>query len=162
MSSTQPTLSLKPWTSSEVQFWSIVYIQAKRETVFRHLVDGSLTREYYFGMPISNPTAVGQEMWFGESRGEAAIVGKVTEFQFPEEFCHTFGFPSSDEPETLVEFRLLEKTPDLTILTIRHSGFASRGSEVFLAISEGWPCILSNLKTLLETGQALRLTGDGK
>jgi hypothetical protein len=40
-------------------------------------------------------------------------------------------------------------------LTVTHGGFAP-GSTVLPAISEGWPAVLSSLKTLLETGASLR------
>jgi uncharacterized protein YndB with AHSA1/START domain len=40
-------------------------------------------------------------------------------------------------------------------LTITHDGFAT-GSAVLPAISEGWPAVLSSLKTVLETGTTLQ------
>jgi hypothetical protein len=39
-------------------------------------------------------------------------------------------------------------------LTVVHDGFDS-GSVVIDAIREGWPPLLSSLKTFLETGEAL-------
>ena len=40
-------------------------------------------------------------------------------------------------------------------LTVTHDGFGP-GSAVLPAISDGWPAVLSSLKTLLETGLSLR------
>jgi hypothetical protein len=40
------------------------------------------------------------------------------------------------------------------LLTVVHNGFEV-GSEVLPTISQGWPHVLSNLKTLLETGAVL-------
>ncbi len=40
-------------------------------------------------------------------------------------------------------------------LTVIHDGFEP-GSHVLRAISEGWPAVLSSLKSLLETGSALQ------
>jgi hypothetical protein len=40
-------------------------------------------------------------------------------------------------------------------LTVTHEGFAP-GSAVLPNISQGWPAVLSSLKTLLETGSTLR------
>jgi len=45
----------------------------------------------------------------------------------------------------------------VTKLTVSHDGF-SPGSSVLQAISQGWPAVLSSLKTLLETGRALPAT----
>ena len=42
-------------------------------------------------------------------------------------------------------------------LTLTHNGFAP-GSQVLPAIAEGWPAVLSSLKTLLETGSPLPST----
>ncbi len=144
-----------PWTCDEVQFWSIVYIQAPREKVFAHLVSGELTRQFYLGMPISNPVEVGQAMWFGDDKDNPAIAGEVKELQPPEKFSHTFRFPFFDDPESLVEFSLFDESPELTAMIIRHSGFESRESMTFTNICGGWPTILSSLKTLLETGTPL-------
>jgi hypothetical protein len=40
-------------------------------------------------------------------------------------------------------------------LTVTHKGFVP-GSAVLPNISQGWPAVLSSLKTLLETGSTLR------
>jgi hypothetical protein len=44
-------------------------------------------------------------------------------------------------------------------LTVVHDGFRP-GSTVFEGISEGWPRLLSDLKTLLETGVPLPSDSD--
>ena len=41
------------------------------------------------------------------------------------------------------------------MLTVVHDGFEP-GSAVLQGISEGWPAVLSSLKTLVETGITLR------
>ncbi|WP_235486622.1 SRPBCC domain-containing protein, partial [Frankia sp. AvcI1] len=48
----------------------------------------------------------------------------------------------------------LEPVGGTVRLTVVHTDF-DPGSTVLEAISGGWPAILSNLKTLLETGQTL-------
>jgi len=149
-----------PWTRDEIQFWSIVYIQAPREKVFEHLVNGEFTKQFYLGMPISNPTETGQKLWFGDSEDDPAIVGEVKEFRPPERFSHTFRFPFFDDPESLVEFGLFDESPELTAMIVRHSGFESRESMTFTNICGGWPTILSGLKTLLETGKPLEFPAE--
>jgi uncharacterized protein YndB with AHSA1/START domain len=57
------------------------------------------------------------------------------------------------EPASRVEFRL-DESHGVVRLTVRHDGFPPN-SRVFRACSDGWPMILSNLKTLLETHAAL-------
>lgn len=48
----------------------------------------------------------------------------------------------------------IEPLGEVVKLTVVHDDFEP-GSEMLKGISEGWPFILSNLKTLLETGESL-------
>ncbi len=57
------------------------------------------------------------------------------------------------EPRSKVTFDI-EDLGGAVKLTVVHDGFEP-GSAVLQGISEGWPYILSNLKTLLETGDVL-------
>jgi uncharacterized protein YndB with AHSA1/START domain len=57
------------------------------------------------------------------------------------------------EPPSLVEVGVTQCGP-VTRLAVRHEGFAP-DSRVYAACREGWPGILSSLKTLLETGRQL-------
>jgi uncharacterized protein YndB with AHSA1/START domain len=57
------------------------------------------------------------------------------------------------EPRSKATFEI-EDLGELVRLTVIHDDFEP-GSEVLQTISQGWPHILSNLKTLLETGDTL-------
>ncbi|HEX8103336.1 MAG TPA: metalloregulator ArsR/SmtB family transcription factor [Solirubrobacteraceae bacterium] len=57
------------------------------------------------------------------------------------------------EPRSQVSFDL-EPVGELVKLTVIHDGFEP-GSLVVTLVSGGWPRVLSNLKTLLETGETL-------
>jgi uncharacterized protein YndB with AHSA1/START domain len=59
------------------------------------------------------------------------------------------------EPRSQVAFDIEDVGHRVTKLTLTHDGFLS-GSAVLAAISEGWPAVLSSLKTLLETGSTLQ------
>ena len=61
------------------------------------------------------------------------------------------------EPRSKVTFEL-EELGELVKLTVVHDDFEP-GSAVLETISQGWPHILSNLKTLLETGEPLPAAG---
>ena len=73
---------------------------------------------------------------------------------FSEEFLATI----AAEPRSKVTFEL-EPAGPLVKLTVVHDGFEP-GSAVLSSVSQGWPAILSNLKTLLETGQTLPTADD--
>ena len=59
------------------------------------------------------------------------------------------------EPRSKVAFDIEDVGHGVVKLTVTHDGFAP-GSAVLPAISDGWPAVLSSLKTLLETGSSLR------
>jgi uncharacterized protein YndB with AHSA1/START domain len=61
------------------------------------------------------------------------------------------------EPRSKVTYDINDIGQGVVKLTVTHGGF-SPGSRVLPAISEGWPAVLSSLKTLLETGTALPAT----
>jgi uncharacterized protein YndB with AHSA1/START domain len=59
----------------------------------------------------------------------------------------------SEEPRSKVAFDI-DKSNGVVCLTVVHDGFEP-GSTVHEAIREGWPPLLSSLKTFLETGEPL-------
>jgi uncharacterized protein YndB with AHSA1/START domain len=59
------------------------------------------------------------------------------------------------EPRSTVSFDIEDVGHGSVKLTVVHGGFEP-GSNVLPAISQGWPAVLSSLKTLLETGSPLR------
>lgn len=59
----------------------------------------------------------------------------------------------ANEPRSKVAFDI-EKVNGVVQLTVLHDGFVSE-SVVHQAIREGWPPLLSSLKTYLETGEPL-------
>jgi uncharacterized protein YndB with AHSA1/START domain len=62
---------------------------------------------------------------------------------------------SRAEPRSKVGIDIEDVGHGVAKLALVHDGFEP-GSEMLPAISEGWPAVLSSLKTLLETGSSLR------
>ncbi len=58
------------------------------------------------------------------------------------------------EPRSKVAFDIEDAGRGVVRLTVVHDGFAT-GSVVLPNIAQGWPAVLSSLKTLLETGSTL-------
>ncbi len=59
------------------------------------------------------------------------------------------------EPRSKVSVAIEDVGHGVVKLTLVHDGFAP-GSEILPAVSDGWPAVLSSLKTLVETGASLR------
>jgi DNA-binding transcriptional ArsR family regulator/uncharacterized protein YndB with AHSA1/START domain len=68
-------------------------------------------------------------------------------------FSEEFLAKAAAEPRSRVTFELQE-VGEIVKLTVIHEGFEP-GSVVLETVSQGWPHIVSNLKTLLETGSTL-------
>ena len=75
---------------------------------------------------------------------------------------YTFDVIGSNEPPSRVTFEI-EQPANITTrsravrLTVTHEEFPP-DSKVYPDVCEGWPGILSSLKTLLEIGQSLELS----
>jgi uncharacterized protein YndB with AHSA1/START domain len=78
---------------------------------------------------------------------------------FTREFAESVGLSdevlahAAGEPRSKVTFEI-EPLGEMVKLTVVHDDFEP-GSTVLASISEGWPGLLSSLKTLLETGETL-------
>jgi uncharacterized protein YndB with AHSA1/START domain len=85
----------------------------------------------------------------------ADAAGRVLEAEPPRRLVITFGAPDGDEPPggpSVVTF-LVEEHGGIVRLTVTHENLAD---ETALGeISHGWPAVLANLKSLLETGEVL-------
>jgi uncharacterized protein YndB with AHSA1/START domain len=83
-------------------------------------------------------------------------VGKVVEFTPPRRLVITWSAPGDEgieEKHSRVTFEI-ESSGKATRLKVIHDEMEP-GSEMERGITRGWPVVLSNLKTLLETGQAM-------
>ena len=62
------------------------------------------------------------------------------------------------EPRSRVTFEIEPEEGEQVRLTVTHEGF-EEGSAMLESISGGWPRVLANLKSFLETGEAEQLWG---
>jgi uncharacterized protein YndB with AHSA1/START domain/DNA-binding transcriptional ArsR family regulator len=162
----------QPMSSTEFVYTS--YIATTPEKLWQALTDPAFTSRYW-GVSLESDWTAGSALsWhmFGVTVAspEQVILEadpyrrlSYTWHDFTPEFAKAVGFTEefqatiAAEPRSKVTFEL-EPAGALVKLTVVHDGFAP-GSTVLGSISEGWPAILSNLKTLLETGDTMP-TGD--
>src|ERR671917_754457 len=134
----------------------VTYIRASAEQVWHALTDADLTARYWGHANVSD--------WQPGSRWEhrrtdgsdvADAAGRVLEADPPRRMVITFGSPDGDEPpggDSVVTF-LVEEHGGIVRLTVTHENLAD--ATALGEISHGWPAILANLKSLLETGEVL-------
>jgi DNA-binding transcriptional ArsR family regulator/uncharacterized protein YndB with AHSA1/START domain len=146
------------------------YIRTTPERLWQALTEPAFTRRYW-GATFDTDWKAGSTMtWehFGDRSADPEQVVLVSEpFRRLSYSWHTF------TPELVESIHLTEEAReritaeqrskvtfeieplgDLVKLTVVHDGFEP-GSVVASLVTEGWPGILSSLKTLLETGDTL-------
>lgn len=87
------------------------------------------------------------------------IVGRVVESSPPRRLVLTWADPGDADDETKHSRVTFEIDPffDSVRLTVTHEELEP-DSEMLQGIIQGWPAVLSSLKTLLETGKPLTAT----
>ncbi len=146
-------------------FVYVTYIATTPDKVWRALVDTDVTRQYWAD-PMVGCARVNVSDWKPGSRWEhrradetqtADIVGKVVESTPPHRLVITWARPADAEDaskHSRVSFDIEPYVDGLIRLTVTHADL-ERDPQMLEGVSTGWPKVLSNLKTLLETGRAL-------
>lgn len=144
------------------EFNYVVFISAPAAKVWQGLTDPAFTKRYWFNTEVRSDWKEGSTYSFINEEGKDVLSGKILKVREPSELVYQFRAPWNDEvkdEESTVQF-LLEEIEGMTKLTVRHYGF-EEGSKLFGMISEGWPIVLSGLKTLLETDRELNIPRPG-
>ena len=146
-------------------FVYVTYIATTPEKVWQAFVDTDVMRQYWVG-PSADCARVNVSDWKPGSRwehqrvdgaGTVDIVGKVVESTPPRRLVFTWARPTDaedDSKHSRVAFDIEPYVEGLIRLTVTHEDL-ERDPKMLAGISGGWPKVLSNLKTLLETGRAL-------
>ena len=146
----------------ERPFVYVTYIHTTPEKLWTALTDPAFTQRYWGGRRVESTWALGAPVTFITPSGEVEVKGEVLRSDPPRELSYTFNIaaPGSDETAGSRVTSKIAQPWGSVQLTVIHEGLAP-DSRAFLAISQGWPAILSSLKTLLETGEPLPSTWKG-
>ncbi|HTN82148.1 MAG TPA: SRPBCC family protein [Sorangium sp.] len=137
---------------SKPEFVYVTYIASTLEKVWEALTTGEFTRQYWGGRTIQSDWRPGSSVRHVKEDGSFDWEGEILEADPPKLLSYTFGNKHGERPSR-VTFELTLLGPHVK-LTLTHGDFAE-DSKVLPAISNGWPAILSSMKSLLETGKAL-------
>ena len=133
----------------------VTYIKAGPEQVWDALTDADLTARYW-GHRNESDWQEGSRWQHVRTDGSgiADVTGTVVEARPPERLVLTF--PGSDEQRegrpSQVTFTI-EPYEEIVRLTVRHEDLPTEAD--WEAVAGGWPAVLANLKSLLETGDVL-------
>ena len=133
----------------------VTYIHATPDQVWQALTDAELTAKYWGHANVSDwkqgSTWEHQRL---DGTKQADVVGRVIEADPPTRLVFTFESPDAKPSLTpsVVTF-LIEPHDDIVRLTVTHEDLAD--ATAFGEISHGWPAVLANLKSMIETGNVL-------
>ena len=137
-----------------------IYIAAPPEKVWQALTSASFSRQYFSGLAIEAELKVGGALIVRAPDGSVHIGGEVIECDPPRHLTVTWNvnWPGLVEKlgPTLVTYEI-EPAGDATRLTMLQSHDRDISDDILSGGRSGWPAILSSLKSLLETGQALTI-----
>ena len=138
-------------------FMYAIYIASSAETVWKALLDGEFTRQYWDRENVSDWTP-GSPWEHRRARdGTVAILGEVVEARRPHRLVITWADPADrvrKDRHSRVTFDI-EPVADMVRLTVTHEDLEA-GSDMERKVTQGWPRVLSSLKSLLETGRPLQ------
>ena len=141
---------------SEPEFVYVTYIETTPEKLWEALTSSEFTKLYWWDTSVVSDWTVGSPFSL-VLNGKTTDVGEILEADRPRRLSYTFHHILSEaarkERPSRVTF-VLEQYGKLVKLTLTHEDFAE-GSVIIDGISKGWPAIMSSLKSLLESGQAL-------
>ena len=141
---------------NKAEFVYVVYIASTPERVFDALVNPEFTREYWAADNVSDWKPGSSWEHKATQGGRTMIVGKVVEFDRPRRIVLTWADPTvAANPEAYSRVTLdIEQINDMVRLSVTHDRL-DEGSGMHKGIAEGWPRVLSSLKSMLETGKPL-------
>ena len=145
---------------SKSTFAYVSFIRTTSERLWEALVTPDFMRQYWFDMHCESDFKTGSSWKLIFPDGRIADMGEIVEADPPRRLVikwHNQWKPElKAEGPSLCTFTI-EAVPDnakVLKLSVVHS-IERDGSKLIEAVSGGWPRILSNLKTLLETGEIL-------
>ena len=137
-----------------------IYIAATPEKVWQALTSAEFSRKYFGGLSVEVEERIGGAFVLRAPDGSVHISGEVVECDRPRKLTVTFNVNWPGLVEALgVELVRYEIEPagDTVRLTMSQLHDRPISDDILSGGREGWPAILSSLKSLLETGNALTI-----
>jgi uncharacterized protein YndB with AHSA1/START domain len=132
-------------------FVYVTYIRTTPQKLWSALTDAEYMKQYWFGMRCESEWTAGSSWKLVSSEGQTFDAGEIVEAEPPRRLV--IRWQHQNKPELKAEGASqctmeLEPSGTAVKLSITHT-------KLIEAVSGGWPKIMSNLKTLLETGTTL-------
>jgi uncharacterized protein YndB with AHSA1/START domain len=139
-------------------FLYVTYIRTTPEKLWSALTDDAeFMKQYWFGMHCESQWTAGSSWKLVSSDGQIFDAGEIVEAEPPRRLL--IRWQHQNKPELKAEgdslcTMELEADGAAVKLSITHT-IEREPSKLLTAVSGGWPKVISNLKSLLETGSAV-------
>ncbi|MBO9647626.1 MAG: SRPBCC family protein [Variovorax sp.] len=144
-------------SKEKTSFIYVTYIRSTPEKVFEAIMKPEVTRRYWGHENVSDwkPGSTWQHVRDNEQR-TVNIVGKVVEVSPPTRLVISWASPDQAADPDSYSRVTFDVAPydDMVRLTVTHDELEV-GSGMAKGVTQGWPVVLSSLKSLLETGQGI-------
>ena len=143
--------------ATESRFVYVTYIRTTPERLWAALTTPEFMRQYWFGCHVATDWKRGSAWRLEFKDGRVADGGTIVEIDPPRRLVLEWRNEWSPELNAEGDSRCtmeLEPADDAVKLTVTHA-MAKPESKLIHAVGGGWPKILSNLKSLLETGEVV-------
>jgi uncharacterized protein YndB with AHSA1/START domain len=140
--------------NAESTFVYVTYVRTTPEKLWSALTDPEFIAQYWFGMHCESQFTAGSSWKLVSGDGQTFDAGEIVEATPPRRLV--IRWQHVNKPELKAEgdsLCTMELEPSGTAvkLSITHS-IECDPSKFIAAVSAGWPKVISNLKSLLETG----------
>jgi uncharacterized protein YndB with AHSA1/START domain len=135
------------------KFVYVTYIRTTPEQLWQALTTPEIIKQYRFGMSVESDWKVGSTWRMyadGSLMDSGEILERVAQQRLVLSWLNEWKPAFKAEGTTRCVFEL-EPTGAAVKLTLTHS-IARPDSQYIAAVAEGWPMVIANLKSLLETG----------
>jgi len=140
-----------------------IYIAATPQQVWQALTSAEFSRQYFFGNAVEVEQRIGGAFIVRQPGGALHISGEVIECDPPRKLSVTFNVNWPELVEklgpTLVTYEI-EPAGEAVRLTMTEAHDRPLSDDILSGGRQGWPAILSSLKSVLETGQPLTVKMD--
>jgi uncharacterized protein YndB with AHSA1/START domain/DNA-binding transcriptional ArsR family regulator len=135
-----------------------IIIKAPQERVWEAITTPEFTSRYYYGSTLKTNLAVGSPITNHKANGSPIVEGEVVTSDPPNRLVHSYHSlwpPMNEDAPTMVTWELEPMPGGVTRVTVLHEDFQGETATYKGLQSGGWAWILSNMKTLLETGEPM-------
>jgi len=135
-------------------FVYVTYIRTTPEKLWSALTDAELMKQYWFGMHCESQWTTGSPWQLVSDTGQIFDAGEIIEADPPRRLVIRWQNQVKAELKAEGDSHCrmeLEPSGSAVKLSITHT-IEREPSKLILAVSGGWPKVISNLKSLLETG----------